>query len=236
MHFTGTVYRNPYWPTWPLLEITQGCTHNKCRFCTMYKDVSFRMSPTEWIEELLQKNRSSVVIVDEAYIDFAPESALPLLEKYENLVIVRTYSKSRSMAGARLGYAMASAELIEAMYAIRNSYNSYTLTTLAEDMGAASLEDEAYFRATLERVIRTRERAKEEFRALGFTCPDSAANFLFVSHPNYSAKQIFEELKSRKIYVRYFNKPRINEYLRVSIGTDEEMDILFQNLKEILKS
>ncbi|MBO4389543.1 MAG: histidinol-phosphate transaminase [Lachnospiraceae bacterium] len=191
--------------------------------------------PVEWIEELVRNNSESVVIVDEAYIDFAPESALPLLKKYENLVIVRTYSKSRSMAGARLGYAIASKELIDAMYAVRNSYNSYTLTTLVEDMGAASLKDEAYFKETVGKVVATRERAKEKFRELGFICPDSQANFLFVSHPTVSAKKIFEELRERKIFVRFFNKPRINEYLRVTIGTDEEMDTLFKNLALIIK-
>ena len=192
--------------------------------------------PVEWIEQLLRQNPDSVVVVDEAYIDFAEASALPLLSKYENLVITRTYSKSRSMAGVRLGYAMASKELIDAMYAVRNSYNSYTLTTLAEEMGAASLEDETYFKDTVAKVVKTRERSKERFRAMGFTCPDSATNFLFVKHPSVPAKKIFEELRERKIYVRFFNKPRINEYLRVTIGTDEEMDELFRNLEEILKA
>lgn len=189
----------------------------------------------DFIRAILDCNRDSVVIVDEAYVDFGGVTAVPLLGEYDNLVITRTFSKSRSMAGMRLGWAMGGKELISALYAAKDSMNSYPVDSIAQAAGAASIEDEEYFQATLKRVIATRDRLTSELRSMGFSLPDSQTNFVFASHPRYSAKEIFEFLKTRDIYVRWFNKPRIDNYLRITVGTDGETDMLISALKEGMK-
>lgn len=189
----------------------------------------------EFVEALLRGNPDSVVIIDEAYIDFGGVSCLPLLDRYENLVIVQTMSKSRSLAGLRVGYAIASPELIAALEAVKNSYNSYTMDMVTLDAATASVQDDAYFRKTCQQVIQTRERAVERFQSLGFTVMPSLANFLLVTHPKRSAKELFENLKAQKIFVRYFNQPRIDNHLRVTIGTDDEMDKLFCALESLFE-
>lgn len=188
----------------------------------------------ETIEKIVKSNPSSVVIVDEAYIDFGGESALGLIEKYENLLVVQTFSKSRSMAGMRIGFAMGSEKLIKYMNDVKFSINSYTMNPITQLCGAEAVKDGEYFEKTVAKVIATRERAKDELAALGFSFPDSKSNFVFASHKSKPAKEIFEALKERKIYVRYWNKPLINNHLRISIGTDSEMDRLFEALREIL--
>ena len=188
----------------------------------------------DMIEDIVSSNPSSVVIIDEAYIDFGGESALKLIEKYENLLVVQTFSKSRSMAGMRIGFAIGSKKLIKYMNDVKFSINSYTMNPITQLCGAEAVKDNAYFKKTVSRVIETRERAKKELTALGFTFPDSKSNFIFASHKDKPAVEIFEALKSRKIFVRYWNKPLINNHLRISIGTDEEMDSLFKALREIL--
>ena len=188
----------------------------------------------EFVEALLQNNPDSIVIIDEAYIDFGGTSCLPLLEKYENLVVVQTMSKSRSLAGMRVGYAIASPELIAALEAVKNSYNSYTMDMLTLDAATASVKDDAYFRETCARVIQTRERSAQTFREMGFTVLPSQTNFLLVAHPEKSAKELFEKLRAQKIFVRYFNQPRVDNHLRVTIGTDDEMDKLFEALQAIM--
>ena len=188
----------------------------------------------DFIEEILKANQDSVVIIDEAYIDFGGESAVALIEKYDNLLVTRTYSKSRSMAGIRIGYAMGNAELIKAINDVKYSYNSYTMNLASIELGAAVLEDKSYFEETRNKIIATRERCKVKFRELGFTFPDSMSNFIFAKPDKISAKELFEELKKRNIYVRYFSAPRLKDYLRITIGTDEEMDILFEAIKEII--
>ena len=188
----------------------------------------------EAVEEIIKANPSSVVIVDEAYIDFGGESALGLIEKYENLLVVQTFSKSRSMAGMRIGFAMGSEKLIKYMNDVKFSINSYTMNPITQLCGAEAVKDGEYFDKTVAKVIDTRERAKKELSALGFIFPDSKSNFIFASHKSKPAKEIFEALKERKIYVRYWNKPLINNHLRISIGTDSEMDRLFDALREIL--
>ena len=188
----------------------------------------------EFVEALLQNNPDSIVIIDEAYIDFGGTSCLPLLEKYENLVVVQTMSKSRSLAGLRVGYAIASPELIAALEAVKNSYNSYTMDMLTLDAATASVKDDAYFRETCARVIQTRERSAQTFREMGFTVLPSQTNFLLVAHPEKSAKELFEKLRAQKIFVRYFNQPRVDNHLRVTIGTDDEMDKLFEALQAIM--
>lgn len=190
--------------------------------------------PLENIEEIIQNNQDVVVIVDEAYVDFGGESALPLINKYENLLVVRTFSKSRAMAGMRIGYAFGNEKLIAAMKAVKFSYNSYTMNQTSICAGVAAVKDDVYFKNIVGKIVKTREQAKERMAELGFTFTDSKANFLFATHKSVSAEKIFEELKARNIYVRYFNKPRINNYLRITIGTDEEMEGLYKALEEII--
>lgn len=180
------------------------------------------------IEEIVAANPDVVVIVDEAYVDFGGETVLPLVERYDNLLVVRTYSKSRSLAGMRIGFAMGNPALIQAMTNVKESINSYTMSQEAIDIGTASLEDEDYFREKLACVIATRERSKEELQKRGFEVLDSQTNFLFAKPGQKDAGWFFEYLKKEKIFVRHFSGERIRDYLRISIGTDEQMDCLFR--------
>lgn len=186
----------------------------------------------DFIEDILKHNQDVIVIVDEAYVDFGAKSALGLIDRYENLLVVQTFSKSRSMAGMRIGYAMGNPALIKAMNDVKYSFNSYTMNEAAIELGTAALEDQAYFEETVAKIIRTRERTKEELQKIGFQFADSKANFIFATHPNISAQDIFEEAKKENIYVRYFKKPRIDNYLRITIGTDDEMDVLVKFLQK----
>ena len=176
------------------------------------------------VEDIVSHNKDSIVIVDEAYIDFGGESALGLIDKYDNLVVVRTFSKSRSMAGLRIGYAISNPVLIKALNDVKYSYNSYTMNRPSLIMGTESVKDDEYFKETVSKVVATRERFVEAIKPLGFTCLPSSANFVFATHKDIQAKEIFQAAKDAHIYVRYFDKPRIDNYLRISIGTDEEMD------------
>ena len=188
----------------------------------------------EMIEEIVKENKNSIVIIDEAYIDFGGESCIGLTEKYDNLLVVQTFSKSRSMAGMRIGYAIGNEKLIKYMNDVKFSINSYTMNHVTQVCGAAAVEDEEYFIETIKKITDVRENTKKELKKLGFTFTDSKSNFLFAAHDKVKAETIFNELKSRKIYVRYWNKPRINNYLRISIGTAEEMEKLISALKEIV--
>ena len=187
--------------------------------------------PLSEIERIVSANAESVVIVDEAYIDFGGESALPLISRYDNLVVVQTFSKSRSMAGLRVGYAMGSERLIKYLQDAKYSFNSYTLSTPVIRAAAAAMRDQEHFQANCRKIIRTRTWAAGRFRELGFKLEDSAANFLFVTHPEIGARQIFEYLRGRGIYVRWFDRDRIRDYLRVTIGTDAEMFEFFEVLE-----
>ena len=175
------------------------------------------------IRNILDNNRDVVVIVDEAYIDYAGESALSLIDEYDNLLVVRTFSKSRSMAGMRIGYAMGNAELIKALNCVKFSFNSYTMNYLQIVLGVESVKDDEYFKEIIDKVRNTREWFSKELTRLGFTYPESATNFVFATHKSISAKELFEAAKREHIYIRYFDKPRIDNYLRITIGTDEEM-------------
>lgn len=192
----------------------------------------------EFIREILDNNPDSVVIVDEAYVDFAENdiTAVPLLSEYDNLVITRTFSKSRSMAGMRLGYAMGSRDAIAAVYATKDSMNSYPVDMIAQAAGIASVNDEKYFRETLAKVVATRRRLTEQMRSMGFTVADSSTNFIFAKHSKFGAKEIYDYLKSVDIYVRWFNKPLINNHLRITIGTDKEIDALISAFSDYIKS
>lgn len=186
------------------------------------------------LEEIIAANQDVVVIVDEAYVDFDGRSCVPLIKKYDNLLVVQTFSKSRALAGMRIGYAMGSQKLIQYLNDVKFSFNSYTMNALTIAAGVASLADEAYFRQNLAKVVATRERAKKELARLGFVFGDSKTNFIFAAHKTVPAQEIFEALRASKIYVRHWNKPRIANYLRISVGTDEEMDRLFAFLEQYL--
>ncbi len=192
--------------------------------------------PVNNIERIIAVHQDAVVIVDEAYVDFGAESVLPLVSKYDNLLVVRTYSKSRSLAGLRIGYAIGNKALISALNSVKLSYNSYTMNMPSLLMGAEAVKDESYFRDTLDKIMTTRERVKIELSDMGFSVLDSNTNFLFAKHENISAKYIFDKLRDENIYVRYFNKPRIDDYLRITIGTDTEMDTFLNVIKKIKKS
>ena len=190
----------------------------------------------ETLEEIVSANPASVVIIDEAYVDFGAESILPLVEKYDNLMVVQTFSKSRAMAGVRIGFAIAGEKLIGYLKNVKFSFNSYTMNLPAIEMGTASVLDDAYFRETTAKIIRTREWTKKEFARLGFLFTDSKSNFLFATHPKVSAKELFAALKENNIYVRHWKKPRIENYLRITIGTDEEMGRLVSFIEKFLEN
>lgn len=186
------------------------------------------------IEYIVSHSRDSVVIVDEAYIDFGGESALPLLERHENLIVVRTMSKSRALAGLRVGYAFGNERLIKYLCDVKFSVNSYTLSHPAIRGAVAALEDDEYFKSVIGRIQSTRKAAEEALSSMGFVFNESKANFIFVKHERMDGATLYEALRERGIFVRHFNKERISDYLRITIGTDEEMDSLFSALKEIL--
>lgn len=185
------------------------------------------------IERIVSENQNSVVIIDEAYVDFGCESAVPLTKKYPNVLVVHTLSKSRALAGLRAGFAIGSVELVEGLSRVKNSFNSYTLDRIAIEAAAAALRDTEYFEEIRKKIIHTREKFSKELAQLGFRVIPSSANFVFVSHATYKADFLFQELKNRGILVRYFRKPGIDNYLRITIGTDEEMDKLIETVKQV---
>ena len=187
--------------------------------------------PLSEIERIVSANADSVVIVDEAYIDFGGQSALPLIDKYENLVVVQTFSKSRSMAGLRVGYAFGSPKLIRCLLDAKYSFNSYTMNAPSIRAAAEEMRNAHHFRENCQKIMQTRAWAAKRFRELGFEFEESASNFLFVRHPHMPAKEIFESLRGRNIFVRWFNRDRIRDYLRVTIGTDAEMYEFFEVLE-----
>ncbi len=187
----------------------------------------------EAVEQIVKANRDKVVLIDEAYIDFGGVSAVGLTERYENLLVVMTLSKSRALAGLRVGFAIGGKKLIDGLNAVKNSFNSYTVDRLALAGAAAAIEDGRYFMQTRDMIIATRERVAAALCDIGFKVVPSQANFVFISHPTVRAQAIFEELRGMGILVRYFNKPLIDNYLRVTIGTDEEMDRFLSAVREI---
>mgnify|MGYP002509991385 CR=1 FL=1 len=189
----------------------------------------------DFVEDILEHNRDVIVIVDEAYIDFAGKSAAELVGKYDNLIVVQTFSKSRSMAGMRIGYAISNPALIKYLNDVKYSFNSYTLNQTSLVCGAEAVKDQEYFKETTRRIVETREWAKERLTQLGFEFPDAKANFIFAKHPNYDAGELFEALKREHIYVRHWNSERISQYLRITIGTREEMEELFDVLEKIVQ-
>ncbi len=207
----GIIFPNPNAPTGELLPLTQ-------------------------VETIIRQNPQVMVVVDEAYIDFGGESALPLIEKYDNVIVVQTFSKSRSMAGSRIGFAIGGAKAIKYLNDVKYSFNSYTMDALTIELGRAAILDKEYFETTRAKIIETREWTKQELSKLGFEFGDSKSNFIFATHKKYAATELFQALRDKDIYVRYFSKPeRINNYLRISIGTDEEMREFIDFLQDYMK-
>ena len=191
--------------------------------------------PLADVEDIIRHNPDVIVIVDEAYVDFGAKTALPLIEKYDNLLVVQTFSKSRSMAGMRIGFACGNEKLIKYLNDVKYSFNSYTMNRTSILAGVEAVRDEAYFRETCRKIIKTREWTKKELTELGFTFQDSMANFIFASHKTCPAKELYKALREEHIYVRYFDKERIDNHLRITIGTEEEMEKLIEFLKKYLK-
>lgn len=183
------------------------------------------------IEDIVKNNLDSIVIVDEAYIDFGGQTCVPLIDKYENLVVIQTFSKSRSFAGARLGVALGNKNVISHLYDVKNSFNSYPIDYITQQIALASVLDSQDMKEKCKKIIQTRERTKKELKHLGFVVPDSYANFVFVKHPQIDGEQLFMALRKEGIIVRHWNKPLIDQYLRITIGTDQQMDRLFEFLK-----
>ena len=187
------------------------------------------------IQAVLEGNPASVVVVDEAYVDFGARSAIELVDRYPNLVVVQTLSKSRALAGLRVGFAFAHQNLIAALNSVKNSFNSYTLDRLALAGAEGALRDRQYLQATAAKICHTRDSTAERLKAMGFQVIDSSANFLFASHPHTAAKTLLDGLRQKGILVRWWDKPRISNYLRITIGTDQEMDALCHALAQLLE-
>ena len=206
----GVIFPNPNAPTGELLSL-------------------------DMVEDIIKHNSDVIVVVDEAYIDFGGVSALPLIEKYDNLIVVQTFSKSRSLAGSRVGYAMANPVLIKYLNDVKYSFNSYTMDRITIAAATEAVKDRDYFAETTAKVIKTREWTKNELAGLGFEFGDSKSNFIFARHPKMSGKALFENLKAEQVFVRHFSKPeRIADYLRISIGTDQQMQKLISILERII--
>lgn len=189
----------------------------------------------EEVERIVASNPDHVVVVDEAYVDFGAQSAVPLIQKCENLLVVMTYSKSRSMAGARLGFALASRPIIEDLEKLKYSTNPYNVNRLTLKLGEAAVDSDAYFRENAGKIMATREKTAKALRELGFTLPDSSSNFLFVKREGLDGGLLYQKLKDRGILIRHFSDPRIAQYNRVTVGTDEEMEAFLTQVKAIMK-
>ena len=194
------------------------------------------LMPLDKIEDIIAHNRDVIVVVDEAYIDFGGVSALPLIEKYDNLLIVQTFSKSRSMAGMRIGYAMGNAKLIRYINDVKYSFNSYTMNRTALALGVEAIRDRAYFEETRKKIIDTREHFVEELKGLGFRVLPSKANFVFAASDRMRGERFFNELRKYDIIVRHFKDEKIADYVRITIGTPEEMELLISATRKILES
>lgn len=193
-----------------------------------------QMCSVDFIRGMAEENKDSVILVDEAYVDFGGESSIGLVKEFENLMVVQTMSKSKSLAGMRIGLAFADSGLIEGLERVRDSFNSYTVGRLAQHAGAAALEDTEYYDGIRSKIMRTRQETFEKLEGLGFSCMDSKANFIFATHRTTGAKTIYEKLKKEKVLVRYFDKPGIDNHVRITIGTDGQMARLLECLEKII--
>ena len=188
----------------------------------------------EEIRKILEENPYNVVVVDEAYVDFGAESCIPLIREYDNLLVTQTFSKSRSLAGGRLGYGAANPEIIRDLNTIRNSTNPYNIDTMTQAAGTACLKNDEYNEKNCRTIIRTREKTAKELRKLGFEVTQSSANFLFARHPVISGEELYRKLKERRILIRHFSADRIKDYNRISIGTDEQMEAVVKETEKII--
>lgn len=191
--------------------------------------------PVSEIEEILKSSPDQVVLIDEAYVDFGGDSCVPLTKKYDNLLVSQTFSKSRSMAGARLGFAIGNAKLIEDLEKIKFSTNPYNINRLTMAAGEAAVESDDYYMENVKKIMATRDAASDKLRTIGFTVLPSKTNFIFAKSDVLSGETVYTELKKKGVLVRHFGKERIKDYVRISIGTPEQMDILVEKLKEIIK-
>ncbi len=191
--------------------------------------------PLSDIERLLQSNPDRIVVVDEAYVDFGAESACTLIDQYDNLLVTQTFSKSRSMAGARLGFGVGNQALIQDLNTVKYSTNPYNINRMTMAAGLGVLEDEAYTRANCRTVMQTRENTAKALKTLGFEVLDSRANFLFAKHPAIDGKQLYLSLKERGVLIRHFDTPRLKEYNRITVGSDEQMQILLDTITQIME-
>lgn len=187
------------------------------------------------IEKIVVSNPNSVVVVDEAYVDFGAQSAIPLVAKYDNLLVIQTFSKCRSMAGARLGFAVGNRQLIQDLNTIKYSTNPYNINRMTAAAGMASLADNDYTAKNCQIIMENRRFATEALQQLGFTATDSKANFIFAKHPAIAGGDLYRKLKSRGVLVRHFEKPRISDYVRITVGTRDQMQILLDNISQILE-
>ena len=186
------------------------------------------------IEKIVKNNPTQLVVIDEAYVDFGAESSVKLVNKYDNVLVVQTFSKSRSFAGMRLGYAIGSENIIEGLNRLKFSFNSYTVDRISIEAGIESFKDDDYFVKTNAKIIETREKTVKKLKELGFKVLNSSANFIFISHNKVFAGDLYKNLKDNGVLVRYFAKDRIDNYLRVTIGTDEDMEIFIEKLNKLL--
>lgn len=213
------------------------------KFCTLRMPIAIAnpntptsiAMPLEDIERILRTNPSSVVLIDEAYIDYGGETCLPLLARYPNLLIVRTYSKSRSLAGGRLGYALASEEIIEDLNRIKHSFNPYSINSLTLLAGIEAMRDRAYFEECVSAVVAQRKQTASDLRAIGFSVKDSASNFLFASPPCMTGEAYYKGLKQKGVLVRYFDHPLLQNHVRITVGNAEQMQALLDKTKELIK-
>ncbi len=188
----------------------------------------------EFVEKLMEYNADSIVIIDEAYVDFGGYSSVELTKEYDNLLVTGTFSKSRSLAGLRIGFAIGSKTLVSVLEAVKNSYNSYTVDSISIEAGVASMLDREYFESTCNKIIATRKRLTDELLSLGFKVLDSQTNFVFVTSDTLSMKDMFEYLKTKKVFIRYFSLERIENYVRITVGTDDEINRLLAEIKEYI--
>lgn len=188
----------------------------------------------EEIEKIIRENPESVVVIDEAYVDFGTDSAVKFIHDYDNVIITRTFSKSRSMAGARLGFSVSCEGITEDLRNIKNTITPYNINAMTQAAGIGAIEDEEYTQRNIKTICKTREEIKNKLREMGFSVIDSSTNFLFARHDRISGEKIYSELKSRKIIIRHFSNPAISDYNRITIGTPEQMQIMLNALKEII--